>query len=237
MRRLISTADTRLQLRAALIEPETTDACRLLHGAGDGWPGFYVDRLGDYLLALSDRTTDARFNAGTRPFGENVLRPWRLSQAADLQVRRTSAAQASPQLVLGEAAPARFTVRENGLQFELSFSEGYSAGLFLDQRDNRRRLLTTHIAASFPLFLTESVTRKSEILNTFAYTCGFSVCAAKAGARTTSLDLSKKYLDWGQHNFALNQFDPAKSPLHSRRRLRLAAAAGEETPPLRCHPA
>jgi 23S rRNA (cytosine1962-C5)-methyltransferase len=35
------------------------------------------------------------------------------------------------------------------------------------------------------------------------------VCAAKAGARTTSLDLSKKYLEWGKRNFALNGLDPA----------------------------
>ena len=47
------------------------------------------------------------------------------------------------------------------------------------------------------------------MLNTFAYTCGFSLCAAKAGARTTSLDLSKRWLDWGKRNFLLNQVDPA----------------------------
>jgi 23S rRNA (cytosine1962-C5)-methyltransferase len=48
------------------------------------------------------------------------------------------------------------------------------------------------------------------VLNVFAYTCGFSVCAAKAGARTTSLDLSRKYLEWGRRNFALNGLDPAQ---------------------------
>jgi 23S rRNA (cytosine1962-C5)-methyltransferase len=47
------------------------------------------------------------------------------------------------------------------------------------------------------------------MLNVFAYTCGFSVCAARAGARTTSLDLSKKYLEWGKRNFVLNGLDPA----------------------------
>jgi 23S rRNA (cytosine1962-C5)-methyltransferase len=47
------------------------------------------------------------------------------------------------------------------------------------------------------------------MLNTFAYTCGFSLCAAKAGAKTTSLDLSKKYLEWGRRNFTLNGLDPA----------------------------
>jgi 23S rRNA (cytosine1962-C5)-methyltransferase len=49
----------------------------------------------------------------------------------------------------------------------------------------------------------------AEVLNAFAYSCGFSVCAARAGARTTSLDLSKKYLDWGRRNFSLNGLDPA----------------------------
>ena len=41
----------------------------------------------------------------------------------------------------------------------------------------------------------------------------FSVCAAKAGAHTTSLDLSKKYLEWGKRNFALNGLDPAAHDL------------------------
>jgi 23S rRNA (cytosine1962-C5)-methyltransferase len=81
--------------------------------------------------------------------------------------------------------------------------------LFLDQRDNRRRFLTGHIAADFPLFNPQTPDAKPEILNVFAYTCGFSVCAARAGARTTSLDLSKKYLEWGRRNFTLNGLDPA----------------------------
>jgi 23S rRNA (cytosine1962-C5)-methyltransferase len=125
------------------------------------------------------------------------------------QVRRSTTTEASPQLILGETAPERFEILENGVRFEMSFSEGYSVGLFLDQRDNRRRFVTAHIAADFPLFKSEIGNRKSEILNCFAYTCGFSVCAAKAGARTTSLDLSKKYLEWGKRNFALNGLDKA----------------------------
>jgi 23S rRNA (cytosine1962-C5)-methyltransferase len=108
---------------------------------------------------------------------------------------------------LGKAAPERFTIHENGLSFELSFAEGYSVGLFLDQRDNRRRLLTRHVAAEFPLAQSAIGNRPLEILNVFAYTCGFSVCAAKAGARTTNVDLSKRWLEWGRRNFALNGLD------------------------------
>ena len=97
---------------------------------------------------------------------------------------------------------------ENGVTFELGFAEGYSTGLFLDQRDNRRRLLHGHVAANFPLYGT-SVIPAPEVLNCFAYTCAFSVSAALGGARATSLDLSRKYLDWGRRNFALNGLDPA----------------------------
>ena len=99
-------------------------------------------------------------------------------------------------------------IRENGVNFAIRFNEGASVGLFLDQRDNRRRLLTNHVAAGFPLFPNGAA--GVQVLNVFAYTCAFSVCAARAGATTTSLDLSRKYLDWGRRNFQLNGLDPAQ---------------------------
>ena len=71
------------------------------------------------------------------------------------------------------------------------------------------------------------------MLNTFAYTCGFSVCAALAGARVTSLDLSRKYLDWGRRNFTLNGLEPAAHEFLYGDTLRLVAAAGEEGPAVR----
>jgi 23S rRNA (cytosine1962-C5)-methyltransferase len=48
------------------------------------------------------------------------------------------------------------------------------------------------------------------LLNTFSYTCSFSVCAALAGAETLSIDLSRKSLSRGEANFVLNGLDPAK---------------------------
>jgi 23S rRNA (cytosine1962-C5)-methyltransferase len=197
-----------LALREALIESELSNAYRLIHGASDGWPRWYVERLGDFLLSQSAQ-------ALSQEQREELGRLVKVSSARGAyhkiltrQVKRTAQAEVSPQWVLGDTAPERFTVRENGLQFEFSFSEGYSVGLFLDQRDNRRRLLIRHVAADFPLLPLETANGPWEMLNTFAYTCGFSVCAARAGARTTSLDLSKRWLDWGKHNFQLNQVDP-----------------------------
>lgn len=199
-------ADARLGLRKAILEDDSvTNAVRLIHSASDGWPGWYVDRVGDYLLSQSERELTSPqqiWLAGHASPGGGTYH-----KVLSRQVRGSHPAQSSPRPVGGgAAAPERFQIRENGVEFELSFSEGYSVGLFFDQRDNRRRLLTGHFAAGFSLRQFAPL----RVLNCFAYTCGFSVCAALGGGQTTSLDLSKKYLEWGKRNFIQNDLDPAQ---------------------------
>lgn len=198
-------AEPTATLRSAFLEPADTDCFRVIHGAGDGEPGWRVDRLGAYLLSQSEASL---CEARRARLAEMLVR-WNLSGAyhkqLDRRVRESDVEQSSPRHVLGDEAPERFVVRENGIAYELSFAEGYSVGLFLDQRDNRRRLLVSHIAVDFPVELAGV-----EMLNAFAYTCSFSVCAARAGAHTTSLDLSKKYLAWGARNLELNGIVPAE---------------------------
>ncbi|HUL51394.1 MAG TPA: pseudouridine synthase, partial [Candidatus Nitrosotalea sp.] len=200
------TEDPRLTLRSALISETETNAFRLIHGASDGWPGWYVDRLGDRLLSQSE--------ASLKPCQRTVLVEWvrsfRLNgvyhKTLPRQIVRANISRILPEKVPEDNASADFSVLENGLRLALSFNEGYSTGLFLDQRDNRRRILANHVAAGFPLF---NHPKRATVLNTFAYTCGFSVCAAKSGAQTVSIDLSKKYLEWGKRNFQLNGLDTA----------------------------
>jgi len=186
-------------LRTAIIEPQSTDAFRMIHGASDRWPGWYVEQFGDYLLSQSESPLSHPQETLMRGKHRSVYH-----KVLSRHVRGSTVAQSSPQLVFGRPAPERFAIRENGMKFEISFTEGYSVGLFLDQRENRRRLLTRHVGADF------SLDAGLRVLNTFAYTCGFSVCAAMAGVHTTSLDLSKKYLEWGKGNFALNGLDVAE---------------------------
>jgi 23S rRNA (cytosine1962-C5)-methyltransferase len=222
-------AEPRMMLRKALIDVGSTNASRLIHGASDGWRGWYADRFGDFILVESEQSPESQpLEKLEQLMGALSVRGVYYKRLRR-QVGTATQKENSPQFLLGQEAPERFRIRENGLTFELSFSEGYSVGLFLDQRDNRRRLLTGHIAAGWPLMGTpltrpsatlsgeravvKRVERSSEdeleVLNAFAYTCGFSVCAAAAGARTTSLDLSKKYLEWGRRNFTLNGLDLA----------------------------
>jgi 23S rRNA (cytosine1962-C5)-methyltransferase len=106
-------------------------------------------------------------------------------------VPRQNDDRSAPVLLEGDPAlPLITTVREAGLNYALDFAAGYSVGLFLDQRANRRLV---------------SAYGSKRLLNTFAYTCSFSVVAAAGGAQTVSVDLSKKSLDRGRENFELNQ--------------------------------
>ncbi|HWD18610.1 MAG TPA: pseudouridine synthase [Verrucomicrobiae bacterium] len=181
------------QLRAAPIDPALTNAYRLVHGAADGWPGLYVDKWHDYLLAESER-----------PLASSSLAFLRGLPAKGIyhKLRSRQPVKQPAQLIAGEPAPENFLARENGLQFQARFAESGSAGLFLDQRDNRRRLLTGYVAGGFEL------REPRAVLNTFAYTCAFSVAAAARGAKVTSVDLSRRYLEWGRENFAANQMAP-----------------------------
>ena len=108
--------------------------------------------------------------------------------------------RAAPVLLAGDAAaPLLTVVGENGMRFGLDFATGYSAGLFIDQRANR------------------ALVRRGgarRLLNTFAYTCSFSVAAALGGAETVSVDLSKKSLDRGRENFTLNGLDTTTEKRH-----------------------
>ncbi len=87
---------------------------------------------------------------------------------------------------------ARFhVVGEGGLEFQVNFDDYLDTGLFLDHRLTRARL--------------RDLARGKRFLNLFAYTGTATVYAAAGGATsTTSVDLSRTYLDWAERNLALN---------------------------------
>ena len=165
-------------------QAEGTDAHRLCT-IEDGW----VERFGsDVLISFK------RLLARERLLEE--LQTW--ADSVGFQVRRVfarliptkSERRESPALVIGDPSESLQTVAtEWYLQFGIDFGTGYSPGLFLDQRENRRYV--RYIAPK-------------RLLNCFAYTCSFSVYAACNGAGTLNIDLSKKYLTRGRENFALN---------------------------------
>lgn len=192
---------------AARLVEEGTDAFRVFDTGR-----VRVERFGDSALISAPERAEIDELC-------EALEQWAVAAGWDVQrlfgrllVRGPGVADV-PFLVRGEAAlPLIEVVRENGLAYEIDFSASYSPGLFVDQRENRKRLR-------------ELAPRT--LLNTFSYTCAFSVAGAMAGAKSTSVDVSKAALARGRRNFALNHLDatghrfvPEDVPVYLERLLR-----------------
>ncbi|MDR9436298.1 MAG: bifunctional 23S rRNA (guanine(2069)-N(7))-methyltransferase RlmK/23S rRNA (guanine(2445)-N(2))-methyltransferase RlmL [Thiohalophilus sp.] len=90
-----------------------------------------------------------------------------------------------------------YPVTENGCRFWVNFEDYLDTGLFLDHRLVRARL--------------GELASGGDFLNLFAYTGTATVYAAHGGARsTTTIDMSKTYLDWARRNMELNSMNSSE---------------------------
>lgn len=165
-------------------EAEGTDAHRLCT-TEQGW----VERFGREIL-VSYKNTAAR----DRLIAELYF--WQKSVGFEFLrifarfLPKKNEEREKPQLFFGDKEANLATIAtEHHLKYAIDFNAGYSVGLFIDQRENRR-----YVRQIAP----------ARLLNCFAYTCSFSVAAASVGAQTVNVDLSKKSLSRGRENFGLN---------------------------------
>jgi 23S rRNA (cytosine1962-C5)-methyltransferase len=182
-----------LALRRSLGLAGERAAFRLVHGAGDGLPGFAADVYAPWAVVYV-------YARAFVPHGQ-LLAQAAIEQAglrgAVVKVRSRGAAsqQRVRQDVVGEPPPETLVVEERGVPFEVHLDRGLNTGLFTDMREHR------HGLARF-------VAGRS-VLNTFAYTGTLSAVAVRAGASAVaSVDLSSGVLNWARDNFRLSGLDP-----------------------------
>ncbi|HZI32470.1 MAG TPA: class I SAM-dependent methyltransferase, partial [Candidatus Binatia bacterium] len=192
-----------LARRRNLFDSQTT-GYRLIHGESDGWPGLVLDRydttlvLKLYTAAWFSRLDEILTLIKAKISCERiVLRLSRNIQAAAERrppARRDGEVLFSKHAVPEAGAPVVFF--ENGVRFEADVFRGQKTGFFLDQRENRVEV--------------EKLSRGRRVLNAFSFSGGFSVYAARGGAKSvTDLDISAHALESAKRNFALNRNVPA----------------------------
>jgi len=94
----------------------------------------------------------------------------------------------------GEIPTTPVLVWEHDLSYAITINDSQHSGLFLDQRDSRRRI--------------HQVSRGRRVANLFAFTCSFSAAAVAGDAEVVfSVDLAGSSLKRGKDNFALNGLD------------------------------
>lgn len=187
-----------------------TNAMRLIHGENDAMPGLVIDLYDDTAVVAFDGDGAGHFwyprmtavLDGLARAGFEPPRVWtRGSRAA-----RSSASHpaATAHALRGATPPPALEIHEHGARFEVDVHHGQKTGFFLDHRSNRVRVA-------------ELVTGRSggaDVLNLFAYTGGFSIHAALAGARrVTSVDIAAPAIAAARRNLAHNQLDPARHDL------------------------
>jgi 23S rRNA (cytosine1962-C5)-methyltransferase len=174
------------------------DAFRIVNEQGDGLPGVTLDRYGPFgVLSVTTPEAEGAAQSIAGFLVERGAAGVYLKRRERRDLRRAVAQELAPnQPSAGAEAPSPLLVHEGSMLVRCELADGLSTGLFVDQRDNRRRVRELALG--------------KQVLNLFSYTCSFSVAAALGGAsKVVSVDLGGRALERGRANFAANGLDPA----------------------------
>jgi 23S rRNA (cytosine1962-C5)-methyltransferase len=184
--------------RQMLWKPQEQDSFRVAHQIGGESELVDLDCYGSILWAywFGSQEPTEDFKTALSFFGEKIFKKtvlrWMINRGADPNTNYLKSSQEIPSL---------WEAQENTLKFQLKTDSGLSPGLFLDQRENRNWVFKN--------------SQNKKVLNLFAYTGVFGVAAALGGAQqVTTVDLSKRFIEWSQQNFKLNITDSEKLSTH-----------------------
>ncbi|BCB03881.1 class I SAM-dependent rRNA methyltransferase [Bacillus sp. KH172YL63] len=196
---LIDQAFIQKKLQAAINQrlhffySEDTTAFRVFNGEGDGFGGITIDYFDGYYLVQW-------YSKGAYSFKEDVIQAIKnLTDYKGIYQKKRFAEEGKyveeDDFVEGIRPSFPLLVKENGVQFAIYLNDGAMVGVFLDQREVRKRIR-------------DSYSEGKRVLNTFSYTGAFSVYAALGGAvETTSVDLANRSLSKTIEQFSINGID------------------------------
>ena len=180
-----------------LTDSPVTNCYRLVHAEGDGLPGLIID-IYSQTAVVQCHSIGMHLNveqiakALQSCFGNRLTAIYTKSKSS---LPPNYASSVSDGYLLGESSEG--LVKENGLSFAIDWEAGQKTGFFLDQRENRQ-LLRKYASGK-------------KILNTFAYSGGFSMYALAAEAEEVdSIDISQTAVDLIEKNIVLNAYQEKK---------------------------
>lgn len=187
-----------LRLRREVASDVTT-SFRVLNGENDRMPGLVVDLYDRTLVVELFTAAWFAYLGDIVSVLEELLAPERILL---LVGKRAAASGACPPgvsggaVLVGDEPVNGIPFLEAGIRFEAHPFRGHKTGFYLDQRDNRVRLGARSSGA--------------QVLNVFSYTGGFSLHAARGGARSVvSVDRAAPVLAQARRHFDLNRKDAA----------------------------
>ena len=185
-----------LERRSPLFDERTT-GFRWIHGESDGWPGLVLDRYADTLVVKLYTAAWFPHWGEIASLIQEALTPTRLVLRLSRNIQSLALRnfqRREGEILFGPPVAETIVFEETGIRFEADVLRGQKTGFFLDQRENRRKI--------------ESLAQGRDVLNVFSFSGGFSLYAARGGARSvTDADMSSFALEAADRNFTLNQSD------------------------------
>ncbi|QGM31764.1 RlmI/RlmK family 23S rRNA methyltransferase [Bacillus sp. N3536] len=189
-----------LKHRDDYFNSDDTTAFRIFNGEGDGIGGLTIDYFdGFYLISW--------YSQGIFAFKELILEALESAVPSYKGIYEKKRFDTKGQyledddFVKGNRGEFPLLVKENGENFAIYLNDGAMVGVFLDQRDVRKKIR-------------DEYAKGKNVLNTFSYTGAFSVFAAAGGAKkTTSVDLAKRSLSKTTEQFEVNGIDVEKQDI------------------------
>lgn len=191
------------EYRKAVMGPEDLDACRIIFGEADAFPGLTVDKFRDLLsvqvLSVGmERIQDVILPALVRLLREDGFAIRGVFLRNDVALReKEGLSQGKGWYPLPGEEPPQSPVTEiveNGVKYLVDVENGQKTGFFLDQKYNRRAV--AHLA------------RGKTVLDCFTHTGSFALNAAMGGAKhVTAVDVSASAVEMARANAARNGLD------------------------------
>ena len=188
------------EYRKSVMPPEDLDACRVIFGEADAFPGLTVDKFHDLLSVQVLSVGMERIQDLLLPALAEILRadgfPIRgVFLRNDVALReKEGLAQGKGWYPLpGEAVPESplTEITENGVKYLVDVENGQKTGFFLDQKYNRRAV--------------GRIARGKTVLDCFTHTGSFALNAAAGGARhVTAVDVSASAVEMARANAERN---------------------------------
>jgi len=181
--------NTAIELRQNYFDDQT-NAYRLINGEGDFLPGIVVDKYGKGVVLQVSTLGMEKLKVHLVDYLKSKLKPSFIYEKSNLPSRKEEGLQPQEQLLDGHLEDT-IIIKENGIQFYVSPIAGQKTGFFLDHREMRNQI--------------KGLAQGKKVLNCFAYTGGFSLYAAKGGAKQVdSVDISDVAMQMAKKNVDLN---------------------------------
>jgi 23S rRNA (cytosine1962-C5)-methyltransferase len=169
-----------------------TNVYRLVFGEGDGMPGLILDVYNGHIVfqahSIGMHLSRKKITEALIIVYGNALKS--VYDKSSETLPANYATSVSNEYLFGNLNEELIVV-ENDVKFFIDFINGQKTGFFIDQRQNRELL--------------GKYSEGKRVLNTFSYTGGFSMYAAKNNCEIIhSVDSSKKAIDCCDKNVILN---------------------------------